>query len=71
MIIYRFKYKVFYCCLSAPAEGIRESSLDLTDIGNFLLQQGNVRVSAKFNGRNTELHITSQSQDSETEHLTN
>ena len=69
-IVYKFRYKIFFC-LEAPPEGIHESRLDLTDIGNFLVQQGNARVSAKFIGRNTELHISSQGNESEANLLDN
>ena len=64
-VLYKFRYIVFPFWCKPPDEGIHESRLDLTDIGNFLVQQGNARVSAKFIGRNTELHISSQGQEAE------
>ena len=65
-LVIRFRRRIFPCC-KKPVEAWKESQVDLNDLSNYLVNQPNARVSAKFIGKNAEIHISSK--PPENEHL--
>ena len=53
-LIFYYRARIFPCLKEDDG-----SNLDLNDISNYLLAQTNAKVSAKFVGKNAEVHITS------------
>ena len=53
-LLFYYRKRIFPCLKEDQG-----STHDLNDISNYLLAQNNARISAKFVGKNSEVHITS------------